>query len=256
MEMGWSLKWLRTSLAKALIDCHVELNGYFNLYGKSISATVLRLKLRIYMMKDLITLTIAVLAVLNPIGNGAIYVGMVSGRPLAEQRKVALVCSTAVAIILLVTTWLGLMLLNFFGISIGAFQVAGGLIVCLIGLSMLKGRSHSHDLDQKQNCQSMTKEQVAVVPLAIPIFAGPGAMTALIAHMKGLNSFADKLKISGIMVCLAIVVYVVLFLAPRISKILGEYGMQVVTRVMGLILVAIAFQMLGAGLVALLPGLA
>lgn len=205
-------------------------------------------------MQDIVTLTISVLAVLNPIGNGAIYIAMVSDRNLAEKRKVALVCSVAVAVILLITTWIGLLILKFFGIGLGAFQVAGGLIVCLIGLSMLKGKSHSSsNLDPKHTSH---KPSVGVVPLAIPIFAGPGAMTALIAHMKNMNTYTDKLEISMIMVGLSCVVYVVLFLAPQIAKILGEYGMQVVTRVMGLILVAIACQMLGSGLVVLLPGLA
>jgi len=204
----------------------------------------------------LITLTVALLAILNPIGNAAIYASIVSTKTKAEKSKAALVCAIAVMIILVITTWAGLDILKFFGISIGAFQGAGGVVVLLIGLSMIRGKAHTHEHDNSDSAQRFNdNDSVAVVPLAMPIIAGPGAITALIAHMKNLNSLYDKLEISLICIMLAILVGVVLFFAPTIGRVVGESGMKVATRIMGLILTAIAFDMLASGMAALFPGL-
>jgi multiple antibiotic resistance protein len=182
---------------------------------------------------------------------------MVNDKTKAEKNKTALVCAASVMIILVVTTWIGLDLLKFFGISIGAFQGAGGIIVLLIGLSMLKGKAHNHEHDSTDNPPPpvTTTNNIAVVPLAMPIIAGPGAMTALIAHMQNLGSVYDKLIISLICIILSALIAIVLFFAPTISRLLGDYGMNIVTRVMGMVLAAIAFGMLASGVGTLFPGL-
>ena len=208
-------------------------------------------------LSTFITFAVGLIAILNPIGNAAIYIGMIDGRDKSEQHKIAFTCMIGIAVILVLVTWIGLPLLNFFGISIGAFQTAGGLIVLLIALDMIRAKQHNNDHHNAPEQKSAKeKDGIAIVPLAIPIIAGPGAISAIVANMHDMHTVSDKLMVSGIGIGCAVLMGIVLFFVPAIGRVLGEFGMKIVTRVMGLLLAAIAFQMLGDGLIALLPGLA
>ncbi len=216
------------------------------------------------MQSYLITFIVGMVAILNPIGNTAIYIGMTSELKRATQNKCAIHCAIAVAIILLFSMWFGQPLLTLFGITIGAFGSAGGLIVLLIAINMLRGQPHrpsyhTHVEEKTGSSESKAKKnlkhQIAVVPLAIPIIAGPGAISKVIYQSYYYPDFQDKVIGSVILITLSAVIGIILYFAPLIGRALGEYGMKVVTRVMGLILAAIAMQMLTANLVKLLPGL-
>ena len=208
-------------------------------------------------LSTFITFSVGLFAILNPIGNAAIYIGMVGERPKKDQHKIAFTCMIGIAVILVSVTWIGLPLLNFFDISIGAFQTAGGLIVLLIALDMIRAKQH-HQEHHNAPEQKAAKDKagIAIVPLATPIIAGPGAISAIVANMHTMPKVQDKLIVSGIGISCAVLIGIVLVFAPFLGRVLSESGMKIVTRVMGLILAAIAFQMLGDGLVALLPGLA
>jgi len=206
------------------------------------------------------TFTVAVLAVLNPVGNAAIFIGLTANRSPSEQRNTAYICSIAVAVIMLISVWAGPWMLKAFGISVSAFEIAGGLIVLLIGLDMIRGGQKKHSATPEESAadhaEAQQKESVAVVPLAIPIVAGPGAISAIIAHASLFPTAVSQLIESGIVVALALVVGIAFFLAPWLAKLLGRFGLKVVTRIMGLILAAIAFQLIINGMLAFFPGLA
>jgi multiple antibiotic resistance protein len=129
------------------------------------------------------------------------------------------------------------------------------VIIALIGLSMLRGEDHTHNLPQVA-AEAKEKEALGVVPLAIPIFAGPGTISTIIAQSHQFPGLTGKLLVSLVCLICAIITLLVLLLSPLMARVLGASGMKVVTRVMGLILAAIAFQMLGEGMIGLLPGLA
>jgi multiple antibiotic resistance protein len=202
------------------------------------------------------------IAILNPIGNTAIYIGMTSQLEPHEQKKCAIHCAFAIALILLLSTWLGKYVLIAFGISIEAFGTAGGLIVLLIAINMLRGQPHRASyhthIEEKTSRLKIPhkpkrlsiKHQIAVVPLAIPIIAGPGAITKVI-YQSTKAPFQGQIMISLIVICAAALIGIVLYFAPFINKILGEYGMKIVTRIMGLMLAAIACNMLGSNIVKL-----
>ena len=201
------------------------------------------------MHTDTLRFIIATLAILNPVGNAMLFLGMTTGRPLAEIRKEAIKCTIAVGIILVITVWLGAHLLQIFGVSLSAFSVAGGIIVFLIGLSLLQTESkthHYHKKDQLEKAQS--KPSIAVVPMAIPIIAGPGAIATLMTHTALFNTPMKKITESLFCVGLALITGCVLYLAPLIAKALGEEGVKIVTRIMGLIICAIAIQMIINGI--------
>lgn len=158
--------------------------------------------------------------------------------------------------IMVIVAWLGLWVLKAFGISISAFQIAGGLIVVLIGLSMLRGREEHHERHKKRadtdSLEHETRDTIGVMPLAMPLVAGPGAITVLIAHGVIFTTFWGKLFESAICIGVAIVVGLTMFFAPSVKRVLGDFGINIITRLMGLILCAIAFQMIIAGILRVL----
>jgi multiple antibiotic resistance protein len=204
-----------------------------------------------------ITLIISLIAIMNPVGNAAIFLGMTADKTRSEQNHLAWQSTIAIACILLITTWAGKGLLAFFGIQLGSFELGGGIIVALIGLNMLKGESqhdyHHNKADDKENLKS--KSSIAIVPLALPMVAGPGTMTALIAGMRHMHTTMDYCILSGISIGMACLMGLCFFCAPFLGRLLGTFGLNIVTRIMGLILVAIACQMAATGIGSLLPGL-
>jgi multiple antibiotic resistance protein len=207
-----------------------------------------------------ITLFVALIAITNPIGAIAIFTGLMEGRSIANQKKEALKAAIAIFIILLIITWAGDYVLKGFGISKSAFEVGGGLIVILLGLSMINAHgTNSHSTQNHSNAEqkeAQQKESVAVVPMAIPLVAGPGAITTIIIHVGTMPGpvVIDKLFTS--IICLIIgVIFAICFYSSRLFfKILGVSGIKIATRVMGLVLVAIAFTMIQQGLGIMFPG--
>lgn len=194
-------------------------------------------------------------SMMNPIGNVGIFAGMTADRSPAEASKTAWTCAAAVAITLLIVAWTGSWLLEFFGITIASLRVAGGVIVFLIGLNMLFNKSdHKHSTAELDDARG--SESIAVVPLAIPIVAGPGTMAALLVAAQQHAAVLSKLEISAVVVGMSALVGLLFHFAGPIARRLGASGMGVVTRVMGMILTAIATGMLAEGLKGLLPVLA
>lgn len=201
-----------------------------------------------FLTPDMLTFLIGLVAVMNPVGNAAIYLSLVASKTRKEQHRVALRCAIAVAVILVIVTWVGLKLLQFFGISVGAFKVAGGLAVLLIGLNMLRSNVHAHpDKSDAAVAKAKHGEHVGVVPLAIPIVAGPGAMSTLIAHAPLYNTLLGKTFVSFFVILVAALVGLIFWTGPYIAKALGDGGMRIAVRIMGLILSAIAIQMMSGG---------
>lgn len=206
---------------------------------------------------QLTMLFVALIAITNPLGNLAIFTSLVSGQSNSEQRKIALQSALAIFIILAVTAWCGTWILQLFGITLPAFECAGGLIIVLLGLHMLNGQSFSSQhYTAAEHQTSVNKNSIAVIPMAIPLVAGPGAMTTLIVHAQKFHSTSALLEIIALCFCISLILAVTFFMAAAIKRVLGDSGIKIASRIMGLVLVAIAFQILGEGLRALLPGLA
>ncbi|MEE8306827.1 MAG: NAAT family transporter [Gammaproteobacteria bacterium] len=197
----------------------------------------------------------ALFSMMNPVGNVGVFAGMTTDRPEAEVGRIAWTCAGAVAITLLIVAWSGALLLELFGITIDSLRAAGGVIVLLIGLQMLANKSeHKGSAAEMEDAKS--RASIAVVPLAIPIVAGPGTMATVLVAAQQHPSVLSKVEISVVIMVLAALCGLMFSFATPVSKQLGESGMGVVTRVMGMILAAIAMGMLADGLKGLLPGLA
>jgi multiple antibiotic resistance protein len=203
----------------------------------------------------LVSFTAALFSIMNPVGTLGVFVGMTEDRSANETRYIAWKSAGAIAITLLIVNWFGVLLLQFFGITVHLIRAAGGIILLIIGIQMLFNKSeHKHSHTELKDAES--RESIAVVPMAIPIVAGPGAMATVLMAAQQHSSVLSKVEISIVIVCLAAITGLLFSFARSISKRLGESGMAVVTRVMGLILASIAMGMLTEGLKSLLPGLA
>ena len=161
----------------------------------------------------------------------------------------------AIAITLLIVAWSGSLALQFFGITVHTLRVAGGLIVLLIGLQMLFNNS-PHQQSPEEAKDAELRESIAVVPMAIPMVAGPGTMATVLVAAQQHASVLNKVEISMVILCMAALCGVLFSFATPIAKRIGASGIGVVTRVMGLILAAMAVGMLAEGLSVLFPGLA
>ena len=200
---------------------------------------------------SLLHAAVGIFTIANPIGNLPIYRSVPDGNK-RKDRAIARSSAFTFLIALLLATWLGNDLLGFFGISRAAFQVAGGLIVVLIGLSMLRSEPSKvhHDPDSVDRDQNSAVK--GIVPLGIPLLAGPGTLTLVIADPTA-ATFAGKLQLSLVVIILSVVVYLIFDAGDMLSSKISTSALQVLTKIMGLLLTAIAVQMLFSGLAAGFP---
>lgn len=199
---------------------------------------------------------VGVLAIVNPLGAIPVFLSLCGDRTSRECRQIARMSAFSVAVILIIATWTGDAILGFFGIGIPAFRVGGGLLILLMAIAMLHARqSHTRQSSEEAD-EAGNMENIAVVPLAIPLMAGPGAISLVIVDAHQAANWSDRLILSASIIVVAVAVWMALRLAAPIGEKLGITGLNIATRVMGLLLAAIGIQMIASGLSKLLPGLA
>jgi multiple antibiotic resistance protein len=198
----------------------------------------------------------ALFAIINPIGAIPVFLSVTRDSGEAERRRIAILTTVAVLIVLLVTAALGDGILSFFGIRVAAFQVAGGLIILLMAIAMLQAQASAVHHSDSEEQQGVEKDNPAIFPLAIPLIAGPGSITTVILYGDDVHGVADAVHVVVIIVSISAIVYVALRSAVRLGTLLGPTGVKVVTRLMGMLLAAIAVDLIAGGLTILLPGLA
>ena len=198
---------------------------------------------------------ISLLAIVNPLGAVPVFISLTSDTPLQERGHIARISATSVAMILVFAVWIGEPFLHFFGTSIGAFRVAGGLLILLMGIAMLHGRISEAKHTAAEAKEAKDKETVAVVPLAIPLMAGPGAISLVIVDAHHASNYGNKFLLSAGVVVVSLLVWTALRLAGPLSRALGTTGINIATRVMGLILASVGVEFIAGGLKQLLPGL-
>ena len=198
----------------------------------------------------------ALFAVMNPFVNLPIFLSMTADQSVSQQRKTALTVLFYTAAMALVVALAGSAILSFFGISIDAFRVAGGIVLLQIGLHMLNGNNSPahHGSDSKADSMA-AGESIAFYPMTFPMLVGPGTMTTLILFASRAKDTTDWIAYTGCVAVVLAMLGVVLFFAGNIGHVLSTTMRTIMTRIMGMILLAIAVGMITAGLSALLPGL-
>lgn len=199
---------------------------------------------------------VSIFVIVNPIGAIPVFLSLAPGAGAPERSRVAARAATAATCVLLASALAGEAALRFFGIGVPSFRVGGGILVLLIAVDMLLARPSRARSTPEESAEAGGREDIAVVPLAVPLLAGPGAISAVILHAEQAGALADRLVLSGAILLVGIVCWVALRLAVPIGARLGATGINVLTRLMGLILAAIAVEFLAAGVRDLLPALA
>ena len=198
---------------------------------------------------------VGIFAILNPFGVIPIYLSMMTDRRPEVMHRTAFKASVAVAVILTLAVWSGDSLLTFFGIGIPAFRIAGGLLVLLIAIAMFGAKTSPARHTEAEQAEGEAKNDIAVVPLAIPLLAGPGAISLVIVDAHQVVNLSGKIVFSIGIIGITLIVWLVLRLAEPIGERLGTGGLNIATRVMGLILAAMAVQFMADGMLELFPGL-
>lgn len=197
---------------------------------------------------------ISLLAVVNPIGVIPIFITMTADLTSDEQRRIAKLVVLATATVLLVSLFFGELVLSFFGISINSFRVGGGIMLLLMAISMLH-TSHT-TIRQHREIAEQASESMAVVPLAIPLLAGPAAISTVIINAYKGHGVEHYVLMSLDIIILTVILALLFLLMPWIASRISTLGINISTRIMGLILAAIAVEFIANGLKGLFPVLA
>lgn len=196
---------------------------------------------------------LTLLVVVDPVGIAPVFLGLVGGRPRAEQAKVARKAVTVAGVVLFGFALFGDWLLGKLGISIDAFRVAGGILLFRIAFGMVMAARERETQEEEEEARS--RSDVSVFPLAIPLIAGPGALASLMILVG--HTGADPRGLAVVFGMTAVVLaltWLALRLAAPLGRLLGLTGVNVVTRVLGVLLAALAVQYIADGVRALLGG--
>ncbi|MBD2326109.1 MarC family protein [Alkalinema sp. FACHB-956] len=196
----------------------------------------------------------ALLAIVNPIGNLPIFISYTAGERQGVQRWLALFISVTILGFLLLFLLTGTTILKFFGISIAAFRIAGGILLLLTGIGMVRGQQmqRTHEIaNQAQYDDLVEAESVyrkILIPLGIPIFVGPGSISTVILYGSQARDRLTFLALMGIIVAVALFTLLVLMGSLWTRRVLGKFGLDIATRILGLFLAAIGVQFILSGL--------
>ena len=203
-------------------------------------------------MEIFIYLFAALFSVLNPIGTVPIFVGLTHDDDEKERSRISLWTAIDVFLILIITYFIGQYVLTFFGISIDALRIAGGLIIVNSGFSLLSGKfSKRRGINKKVEHDVQQRNDIALTPLAIPMLAGPGSMSLLIAFFQEHNGM-QHLYSSFAIVAVSLTIFLILRSAHYLAKILGASGIVAISRIVGFIVIAIGIQYIVSAVVSIL----
>ncbi|AEG67855.1 MarC family protein [Ralstonia solanacearum] len=202
---------------------------------------------------DLTKSFFSLLALINPIGAIPFFISLTESQTDEEKRRTIKTASVSVALVIGISALLGEQIIGFFGFSVGSLQVGGGIIMIMIALNMLNAQTSRTKATPEEEDEAGVRASIAVVPLAIPLLTGPGSISTVIVYAGKTQHWYELLFLAGVGVLIALVVWVVLRAAEPIARVIGRTGINVGTRLMGLILAALAVEFIVDGLKTLLP---
>lgn len=183
---------------------------------------------------------------INPLSTMPVFMTMTADLSDKERNRTAKKATIVALITIIIFALSGQLLFNFFGISVNSFRVVGGVIFFIMGMDMLQAR-----LGQVKIKDSEVKtyvNDISVTPLAIPMICGPGAITNSIVLMEDASTLSRKIVLFGTIIVVLFITYVILYSSSRIIKLLGQTGINVMMRLMGLIVMVIAVEFFFSGL--------
>ena len=206
--------------------------------------------------KPLITL----MAIVNPLAIVPFFIHYTQGFSYEQRQRTIWVSAFSCFVVIAVSALMGLHILEFFGISLASFQVGGGMLLLTSALNMLnaqpaEAKSSTNDLETDGAEKAAMGASIAVVPLTIPLLTGPATMSTVVIYAEKAKTFLQLGTLVGYGVVIALATAVCFSLAQPIARVLGKTGINVMTRLMGLILAALAVEVMSDGLIKLFPTL-
>ena len=186
--------------------------------------------------------------IIDPPGLTPVFIALTQGMSAAQRRTIAIRACVVSAVLMVLFLFLGETVLGFIGISMNAFRIAGGILLFLTALDMLFQRRQARREDSAAEGQAEHHDDPSVFPLALPLIVGPGAITTIILLAGEAQGVADFGAIAGVLMAILLIVLLSFLAAPAIERALGKTGLNIVTRVLGMLLAALAVQFVLDGL--------
>lgn len=197
----------------------------------------------------------AIFTIVNPSGAIGPFLVMTARDSFDKKASTARRACTVATIVLLVCTVAGTFVFQFFGFTLPALKIAGGFMLFQVGIDMINARESRAKATAEERQEGALKEDAAIFPIGIPLLSGPGAMVTVFILGQRAKSFGDYAAIYLSIIATMGISYVMLWQAHRVARLLGATGMNVLSRLMGMILAAIAVQFVLDGITNALPGL-
>ncbi|MGZ5236096.1 MAG: MarC family protein [Caldimonas sp.] len=206
---------------------------------------------------DILKPLIALLAIVNPIGVIPFYIHFTRGFSREQRRRTIHVAALSAFVVIAVSALAGLRIIEFFGITLGSFQVGGGMLLLVSSLQMLNAQpAESRGADLVEGSDKVDAgDSIAIVPLTIPLLTGPATISTMVIYAEKTRHWWQLAILVGYGVVIGVSVWIAFSLSGRIARVLGRTGINVMTRLMGLILAALAVEVMSDGLGKLFPGL-
>jgi len=203
-------------------------------------------------LKPLLTL----LAIVNPLAIVPFFIHYTRDFTREQRSRTIWIASFSTFVVIATSALLGLQILAFFGITLASFQVGGGMLLLTSALSMLNAQPAEAKSNADEMQDAAARASIAVVPLTIPLLTGPATMSTVVIYADKAKNFMQLGTLVGYGVVVALATALCFALAEPIARVLGKTGINVMTRLMGLILAALAVEVMSDGLVKLFPALA
>lgn len=190
---------------------------------------------------------ISLFSLINPLSAMPVFISLTKNYSYDQLVKTVQKTAIYVFLVCLVSFYIGNYLLDFFGISIHALKLAGGIIISRSGFMLLNAQ-HKNDITGELKQESETKEDISFSPLAMPLLAGPGSISILINLSLNTKLWTDKAFIILAMVTVCIFIFIIFYAAPKILKYIGQAGLRSMSKIMGFLVLAIGIQMIADSL--------
>lgn len=196
----------------------------------------------------------ALFSVINPLGTVPVFVGLTADENTKERNKTSLLTTINVVVILIISFFAGTYLLAFFGISLNALRIAGGMIIVSSGFALLTGAFSKHKgMKNKRVKKDLDKrEKFSLTPLAIPMLAGPGSISLLITFNQEYQKWNDMAYVVLAVLAVGLATFIILRSSHYISKILGASGINAISRIVGFIVISIGVEYISAAVISIL----
>ncbi|MDX1272730.1 MarC family NAAT transporter [Bizionia paragorgiae] len=199
----------------------------------------------------------ALFSIMNPLGTVPVFVGLTQGHTNKERAVTAFWTALDVFVILLLSFFAGKYILSFFGISLNALKIAGGLIIASSGFALLTGKFGEHKGMKRKRVQKdiHSRDSISLTPLSIPMLAGPGTISLLIAYNQEYQALHEIWTLIGAMLFVTLCIYGILKSAHVIVRFLGASGINALSRIIGFIVIAIGVEYIISSVVDILSRL-